>query len=128
MTESQAFEKYNEGRAHMDADKLDEAIACFQESLTLLPHFKTLELLGECLFRAGRPMEAITPLAAATTLNESVRAPVLLAEVFLALNQRDDALRATRIALRQAPQNKKAKSLLAALENKAECSKLGIRR
>jgi tetratricopeptide (TPR) repeat protein len=117
VTEDQAFELYQQGRAHMEMGDYAEAAGSFQESLLHCPHFKTLELLGECLFRADRPLEAIVPLAAATTLNEGARAPLLLAEVFLAIDQPHDARQVLRIALQRAPDNKKAKSLKTALDN-----------
>jgi len=67
----------------MDRGALEEAVALFERSVSANPHFKALELLGECLVRLGRPREAVVPLAAATTLNKGVRAPALLAQVFL---------------------------------------------
>ena len=47
----------------------------------------------------ARPQEAIVPLAAAATLNNGVRAPALLAEVFWELGQTADAEQLAEIAL-----------------------------
>jgi hypothetical protein len=47
----EASRLYGRGRAQMDAGALEEAVALFRESVALEPHFKTLELLGECLDR-----------------------------------------------------------------------------
>jgi predicted Zn-dependent protease len=103
-----ARELYEAGRALMDAGALVSAASTFEESVRLDPHFKTLELLGECLFRAGRPREAIVPLAAASPLNPGVRAPALLAEVFLELNSRHDAEAMATLALSRDPSNRRA--------------------
>ena len=107
---------YRAGREHMDAGRLEEAVAVFQRSVEELPHFKTLELLGECLVRLKRDGEAIVPLAAATGLNRGVRAPYLLAEVFLRMGERGDARLAAEEALRRDPNNRRAREVLNTLE------------
>ena len=73
-------ELYEAGRLQMAAGAFEEAVALFLQSVTLNPHFKALELLGECRLRLQQWKEAIIPLAAATTLNRQSRAPSLLAE------------------------------------------------
>jgi len=118
MDENSAFEKYNEGRVHMDANRFAAAIALFRESAISLPHFKTLELMGECLVKAGRPLEAVAPLAAAVALNDGVRAAALLSEVFLVLDQPTDARRMAGVALHRDPNNKTAKAVLSALKER----------
>ena len=66
----------------MDAGRIEQEVALFEQSAAISPHFKTLELLGECLIALDRLQDSIVPLAAAATLNSGVRAPALLAEVF----------------------------------------------
>ncbi len=70
-------ELYEAGRAHMAAGELEAAHTALRLSAEANPHFKALELLGECLLKLGRPKEAIVPLAAASALNAGVRAPSL---------------------------------------------------
>jgi tetratricopeptide (TPR) repeat protein len=65
-----ADDLYHSGREAMEAGTLEDAIRLFRQSVAEWPHFKTLELLGECLLRLERPREAIIPLAAATALNQ----------------------------------------------------------
>ena len=83
----------------MDGGQHAEAIPLLQESIAATPHFKSLELLGECFVKLGRLNEAVVPLAAATTLNKGVRAPALLAEVFLRLGDYHDARTLAGVAL-----------------------------
>jgi len=99
---------YQEARRLMNAGNLQEAILLFQQSIALSPHFKALELLGECYIRLGRLTEAIVPLAAATTLNRGVRAPALLAEAFLQLGEHERAQESAEVALKRDPNNKRA--------------------
>jgi Flp pilus assembly protein TadD len=106
---------YQQGREAMAAGQFEEAVTLFTQSITISPHFKPLELLGECLINIGKLQEAVVPLAAATTLNAGVRAPALLAEVFLRLNQFVDADYVAEIALQRHPGNKLALSVKQAL-------------
>ena len=99
----------------MGAGRFEEAAGLLTQSIAAWPHFKSLELLGECLIKIGRLQEAIVPLAAATALNAGVRAPALLAEVFLQLDQREDAERAAEIASTRHPANKTARKVKDAL-------------
>ena len=99
----------------MDAGRIEEAVALFEQSTAVSPHFKTLELLGECLIALGRLQSAIIPLAAAATLNNGSRAPALLTGVFLQMNQAYDAERMVEIALNRDPANKKALTVKDAL-------------
>jgi tetratricopeptide (TPR) repeat protein len=92
----------------MEAGALEEAVARFRESIAEWPHFKTLELLGDCLLQLKRPREAIIPLAAATALNRQGRAPALLGRAFLELGTYRDAFDQAEEALRRAPGNKLA--------------------
>lgn len=108
-------ELYEAGRRLMESGDIAGAVAQFHESVRIWPHFKALQLLGECLFQLGRLQEAVVPLAAATTLNRGVRAPSLLAEVFLALEQRHDAAEMVEVALQRDPRNRRALAVKGAL-------------
>lgn len=100
---------YHQARALIELNRLDEAVTILEESSRIFPHFKTLELQGECLSKLGRKLEAIIPLAAAVGLNKGVRAASLLAEVFLSLGDTDKARDAAEEALRRDPNNRKAR-------------------
>ena len=101
-------ELYELGRELMQAGDIAAATVQFEESIRAWPHFKTLELLGECFIKLGRLQDAIVPLAAATTLNRGTRAPSLLAETFLALGEHHDAFEAAELALQRDPSNRRA--------------------
>lgn len=98
---------YQQAREEMAAGHFEEAVSLFKQDISIEPHFKSLEILGECLIKLGRPQEAIVPLAAATALNNGVRAPALLAEVFWELGQKTDAEHLAGIALARDPNSKK---------------------
>lgn len=106
-----SHELYLEARRLMDENNLDEAIKLFQQSISDYPHFKSLELLGECFIRAERLLEAVVPLAAATTLNKGVKAPSLLSDVFLKLKEYQRASETAEIALSREPNNKTAQEV-----------------
>jgi tetratricopeptide (TPR) repeat protein len=103
-----ADDLYRKGRDAMDAGRLLEAVACLQASAAEWPHFKTLELLGECLLGLKQPREAIVPLAAAAALNRQARAPSLLARAFLETGTWREAFDQAEEALRRAPDNELA--------------------
>jgi tetratricopeptide (TPR) repeat protein len=97
----------------MDAHDYEEAVLLFEQSASASPHFKTLELLGECYHHLGKLRSAIIPLAAATALNLQPRAPALLADVFCRLGDNEAAIRFARVAIERAPGNKIALEVLA---------------
>ena len=103
---------YNQGREFMEAGELEQAIQSFQASVQALPHFKTLELLGECLLTLRKPWDAIVPLAAATALNSQVRAPALLAQAFLQGGEFHEAGKFASLVLTRAPGNKLAREVM----------------
>ena len=105
---SQSMDLYRQARQMMDNGELDDAVVLFYRSIELSPHFKALELLGECLMRFDRLREAIAPLAAATSLHRGVRAPSLLADVFLKLKDYQAAEKMADIALSRDSNNRKA--------------------
>ncbi len=75
--------------------------------MKLKPHFKDLELLGECLMQLGKLVDAIVPLAAATALNKGVT-PALLAEAYYFLHEMHDAGEMAEVTLSRDVSNKKA--------------------
>ena len=106
-----SIELYYEARRMMEAGKLEDAVVLFQQSIESQPHFKALELLGECFIRLDRLPAAIVPLAAAACLNKGVRAPALLAEVFLKLKDYRQAGEIAEVALSRDPHNRKAQEI-----------------
>jgi tetratricopeptide (TPR) repeat protein len=104
----QSLQLYNAARDAMNAGKLAEALEFFEASLAKHIHHKTLELIGELHHRQGRPRDAIIPLAAATGLNRGPRAPSILAEAFLALEEWADAEEAASESLRRDPNCRRA--------------------
>jgi Flp pilus assembly protein TadD len=103
---------YDQGRALMDARAFDQAVLVFSRSAAVSPHFKTLELLGECFMELGRFHEAVVPLAAAVTLNRQSRAPALLAEVFERLGDREGAVEMAKLAIERSAVNKRAQAVI----------------
>jgi tetratricopeptide (TPR) repeat protein len=112
----EGYELYKKGRLLVRTGDYEEAISLFRRSAEMEPHFKTFELLGECLLALNRNSEAVGPLAAATTLNRGVRAPSLLAEAFLRNQKFDDAEDFAKLALQRDPRNKRARDVLEKLE------------
>jgi tetratricopeptide (TPR) repeat protein len=108
---SQSSDLYQQARLMMSEDRLDEAVALFQQSVALSLHFKSLELLGECFIRLNRLREAIVPLTVATNLNKGVRAPSLLAEVLLKLEDYQEAKEMADVALSRDSTNRKAREV-----------------
>jgi len=111
---------YEEARSRMAAGDMTKAISLFQQSVSLYPHFKSLELLGECLLELERFSEAVVPLAAATALNRQVRAPGLLAQAFLRLGDRSKAREFAKLALSREPNFHMAKEVLLETEDVEE--------
>jgi tetratricopeptide (TPR) repeat protein len=97
----------------MASGELEDAVIAFRESVALYPHFKCLELWGECLLKLDRPLEAIVPLAAAARLNRQVRAAALLALAFLRVGEAERAAEIAEEVCAQAPGNRVARQVLA---------------
>jgi lipopolysaccharide biosynthesis regulator YciM len=106
--------------AHLRFSATKQAATLFHRSAIDHPHFKTYELLGQCYMRLKRLTEAIPYLAAATTLNCGVRAPSLLAEVWLTLGHHTEAVVAANIALSRDPRNKAALRVREVVGSKVE--------
>lgn len=108
-----ALRLYEAGRSAMSKGDLKEAIGQFVESQRAAPHFKTLELLGECLLRKGEYPEAVIYLAAAAGLGTNQYRPrLLLAQALSALGEKDEAIDKLGEALTINPDYKGAKDLL----------------
>ena len=107
-----ARELYACGRERMNAKDFAGAIALFEESVDIAPHFKVLELLGECFLLLEQLQRAIVSLAAATSLNDQPRAPSLLADALYRLGENELAIRMARLALARGSGNKIAERVL----------------
>jgi tetratricopeptide (TPR) repeat protein len=113
------FELVDRARRRMEGGALDEAVALLRLSAEKGAYSGTYELLGECLAKLGRNEEAVMPLAAAMALDRRSNAPTLLAEVLLALERYEHALKAAGEALKRAPDDRRA----AAVQRKATGAK-----
>jgi tetratricopeptide (TPR) repeat protein len=107
----QSTKAYQRGRELLESGDLPGAIAQFEASIALSPHFKSLELLGETLMKSGQMVRAIVPLAAATALNAQVRAPSLLAEALLASGDPLKAHEISKLALARDSSNRRARAV-----------------
>lgn len=112
--DSESKTEYDAARSEMDAGNLAAAIEHFRASVAIHPHFKALELLGECLLRSGSASEAVIYLAAATALNRQVRAPSLLAEALHTIGELDRAREVAEAVLERDPGNRRARVILEA--------------
>lgn len=113
---SQSLSLYNEGREFMLAEDFDSAIEKFKKSSDLLPHFKTLELLGECFLKQRNYSQAIIYFAAAAGLgNKAFRSYFLLAKALIEFDDVDQAVEKLNEALVLNPNYKEAKNLLSRL-------------
>ena len=112
---SEASDLYQKARDLMRTNQFEKAISLFQRSAEIVPHFKTLELLGECYIHLNKLQEAIIPLAAAVSLNNGVRAASLLAVVFFELKNYNAAKDMAEIALSRDSNNQKALKVITAL-------------
>jgi len=113
MDRDQSYVYYNKGREAYESGDRRAALEKFGQSIKLFPHFKTLELLGECLLREDRFKEAIVYLGAAVGLgNNPFRAHFLLAQAWLAVGEKHDAIVHLKKAIEMNPDYKAAKELL----------------
>lgn len=113
-----ASDLYQRAREAMDRKELEEAIALFRCSAELCPHFKTLELLGECLLELRNTSESIIFLAAAAGLgNRAYRAFFLLARALSLHGEISSAIEKLDLAIELQP------SFRAAIELRDELTK-----
>jgi len=107
-----SFQEYEIGRREMAAGNYANAIEHFRISIRHYPHFKTLELLGECLLAMGDHVASIVPLAAAVGLGtREFRALYLLSKALVQIGKHEDALKYLDRALEMAPDFKRAREL-----------------
>ena len=112
-----SYELYSQGRAAMDRGDLEAAVKLFQKSCDETPHFKTFELLGECLLKLGKPEDAIVSLGAAVGLgSKPFRALYLLAKTLEQTGRIPDAIEKLDLALQINPNYKAAGDLRSQLE------------
>jgi lipopolysaccharide biosynthesis regulator YciM len=109
IASQRAKEAYDRAVDLLNRGELDAAIVQLQDAAEADPHYKTLERLGEAWLNKGQPKRALVPLAAATTLNQGVRAPSILAEVLLTLGEPIAAHRIAKLALERHSTNRKAR-------------------
>jgi tetratricopeptide (TPR) repeat protein len=104
---------YYKGREAMDRGDFRAAVDLFQQSIDLLPHFKTLELQGECLLKLEQPTKAIIALSAAATLgSRPFRSLYLLAQALVQIGEKLEKLNE---ALAIKPDFARAEALLKSL-------------
>ncbi len=110
----------------MERREFAEAAALFRSSVELSPHFKTLELLGECLLESGdRSSDAIVFLAAAAGLgHKSFRSYFLLARALALRGQMREAIEKLDIAIELHPDFRAAVELRNALKSHSEAGKV----
>ena len=115
---------YQSGREAMEQAQFDVAVALLRSSAELCPHFKTLELLGECLLELpGRSSEATLFLAAAAGLgNKSSRSFFLLARALSLQGDIQGAIEKLDIAIEIQPQYKAAIQLRGELRNRTHAA------
>jgi hypothetical protein len=112
--EARAQDAYWLGSALLKSGDHAGAIEALEASAAVVPHFKTLELLGEAFLLSGQPKRAVVPLAAATTLNAQVRAPSLLARALHALGEDVRAHEMARLSLGRDAGNRAAQEVFEA--------------
>lgn len=114
-TADDAYKLYSEARTAMEAKDLGLALEKLRRASALAPHYKTYELIGECLLQRGEPSEAVLYLSAATGLgNKQTRCRYLLAQALIQLDpsREVDAIDKLHEALALNPGYKAAKELL----------------
>jgi tetratricopeptide (TPR) repeat protein len=115
---------YQAGREAMEQRQFDDAVVLLRSSAELCPHFKTLELLGECLLELpGRSSEATLFLAAAAGLgNKSARSFFLLARALSLQGNIQAAIEKLDIAIEIQPQYRAAIQLRDELQNRTHAA------
>jgi tetratricopeptide (TPR) repeat protein len=114
-TADDAYKLYSEARTAIDAKELGVAVEKLRRASALAPHYKSYELLGECLLQQGEATEAVLYLSAAAGLgNKQTRCRYLLAQALIRLDptREADAIDKLQEALDLNPQYKAAKQLL----------------
>jgi tetratricopeptide (TPR) repeat protein len=107
----EAYRLYSDARGAIRANDRSVAIEKLRNSSVLAPHYKTYELLGECLLQEGEIAEAVLYLSAATGLgNKQTRCRYLLAQALIKLDpsRAADAIEKLQEALAISPQKRLA--------------------
>jgi len=103
----------------MAAKDFQSAIVFLERSAEAFPHFKTLELLGECLLRTGQVEGALLSLRKAVEPgNRPYRSLYLLGQALSELGKRDEAIGCLTQAIEIKPDYKSARNLLNTLQNR----------
>jgi tetratricopeptide (TPR) repeat protein len=106
---TRSSELYQQGRAFLDAGETQKAITVLEESAAILPHFKALEILGECQLNQGQHGRAIISLAASAALGtKPYKSWYLLSKALMALGEIEQAREALERALTLNPDYRKA--------------------
>ncbi len=104
---------YQQGRWALGEGDTAQGKACLLESFELAPHYKTAELLGEVFLEEGDLVAALKFLATAVGLNSRpYKSRYLLARVWLALEEKEEAVFNLEEALRLKDDFKSARELL----------------
>ena len=114
----QSYALYQRGRAALDAGDHAAAADLLRQSAEASPHFKTLELWGECLLQLNHASEALIPLAAAVGIgidSKPFRALFLLAQAMDLTGDRRRAVQYLDRAIEMKPDFKSARDLRAKL-------------
>jgi lipopolysaccharide biosynthesis regulator YciM len=112
MNYDESYTLYQEGRLLFDQGSYELAITKFKVSIDLYPHFKSMELCGECYLKLNNPAAAVLFLAAATTLNSGIKSQSLLAQAFSDIGINDKAMEIAENVIERSPGNKIAKAIL----------------
>jgi len=112
-----SFVLYEEGRSAMEAGNVDKAVELLEKSTLLAPHYKTLELLGECMLERKEFARAVIYLAASASLGTNQARPrFLLAKALLHAEEPQAAIPKLEEALVINPDFKAARELLTTLK------------
>lgn len=104
---------YQEARDALNHGDLEVATAKFRESAKQAPHFKTYEMLGECLLKCDQLEEAVLYLSASAGLgNRQYRSRYLLAQTLIRLGDPVSAAEKLQEAVQMQPAYKAARTLL----------------
>jgi tetratricopeptide (TPR) repeat protein len=104
---------YQKGREAIASGNLVSAIRFLEQSAQIDPHFKTFELLGECLIKRGQCSEAVAALSMSVELgNKPYRALYLLAQALESIGHREEAIARLTQAIEMKPDYKAARALL----------------
>lgn len=104
---------YQQGRWALGEGDVAQGKAFLLESYELAPHYKTAELLGELFLQEGELISSLKYLAAAVGLNSCpFKSRYLLAQVWIALEEREGAISNLQEAIRLKDDFQAAKELL----------------